>query len=182
MRAQSTPLLSGHRNPSAYARLLSPQGHRCRVCGPNRPTQKQSRKKTAIAAFWGGGEDRRPSSKNVLDTTMAWGDILTLLATEVVRILVFKSILRGCIDQRAVHCLGCYLEVGGSIQSKFLWAAAKNIKISLTCRRARGYRFQCVGFIARSQSWHGSVLPRRKATTDISLPASCLGSSKEPCC
>ena len=35
-------------------------------------------------AFWGGGDDKRPSSKNVLDTTMAWGDILTLLATELV--------------------------------------------------------------------------------------------------
>ena len=35
-------------------------------------------------AFWGSGDDKRPSSKNVLDTTMAWGDILTLLATELV--------------------------------------------------------------------------------------------------
>lgn len=44
--------------------------------------QRRTRQRTATAAFWGGGDDRRPSSKNVLDTTMAWGDILTLLATE----------------------------------------------------------------------------------------------------
>ena len=46
--------------------------------------QRRVRQQTATVAFWGGGNDKRPSSKNVLDTTMAWGDILTLLATELV--------------------------------------------------------------------------------------------------
>ena len=52
--------------------------------GPAKPFQGRIRQQIATAAFWGSGDDRRPSSKNVLDTTMAWGDILTLLATELV--------------------------------------------------------------------------------------------------
>ncbi|CAL8463210.1 g2744 [Coccomyxa elongata] len=36
-----------------------------------------------MAFLWGSDRrNRRPKSKNVLDTTMAWGDILTLMATE----------------------------------------------------------------------------------------------------
>ncbi|BDA44565.1 hypothetical protein COCOBI_06-0410 [Coccomyxa sp. Obi] len=36
-----------------------------------------------MAFLWGSDRrSRRPKSKNVLDTTMAWGDILTLMATE----------------------------------------------------------------------------------------------------
>ncbi|CAL5229541.1 g12888 [Coccomyxa viridis] len=52
------------------------------VCGNRRSLPRRLRQQSVTAAFWGGGDDRRPSSKNVLDTTMAWGDILTLLATE----------------------------------------------------------------------------------------------------
>lgn len=40
----------------------------------------------SVEAFLWGSDKRkkRPATKNVLDTTMAWGDILTLMATELV--------------------------------------------------------------------------------------------------
>ena len=66
------------------ARAFSAQRHSLKGHGPQQCMQRRVRRQTATVAFWGGGDDKRPSSKNVLDTTMAWGDILTLLATELV--------------------------------------------------------------------------------------------------
>ena len=67
------------------ARALSAQRQSFRGHVSQQCMQRRVRRQTATLAFWGGGDDKRPSSKNVLDTTMAWGDILTLLATELVK-------------------------------------------------------------------------------------------------
>lgn len=49
--------------------------------GDRRRTMRQP----TTAFLWGSDRrSKRPKSKNVLDTTMAWGDILTLMATELV--------------------------------------------------------------------------------------------------
>ena len=70
--------------PIRIARKFSTQRLSFKGLGPRQCMQRRVRQQTATVAFWGGGDDKRPSTKNVLDTTMAWGDILTLLATELV--------------------------------------------------------------------------------------------------
>jgi hypothetical protein len=79
-----TPCNIGLGRILGHASLSAAQRERLKTCGLRSLMQRRTRQRTATAAFWGGGDDRRPSSKNVLDTTMAWGDILTLLATELV--------------------------------------------------------------------------------------------------
>ena len=46
---------------------------------------RRTMRQPTTAFLWGSDRrSKRPKSKNVLDTTMAWGDILTLMATELV--------------------------------------------------------------------------------------------------
>ncbi|CAK0784590.1 hypothetical protein CVIRNUC_007794 [Coccomyxa viridis] len=73
---------SGAQTRIRSARAFSAQRQSFRGHDSQQCMQRRVRRQTATLAFWGGGDDKRPSSKNVLDTTMAWGDILTLLATE----------------------------------------------------------------------------------------------------
>ncbi len=124
------------------------------VCGNRRSLPRRLMQQSVTAAFWGGGDDRRPSSKNVLDTTMAWGDILTLLATELVRstsqttnqLFLWPSV--GAVLELYVGIEtvwpACCEDTASSIEHN----VCSVLSLCFACRLVRGCRSQYVAFIA----------------------------------
>ena len=62
-----------------------------------------------LAKTGGGKKGKQPDTKNALDTTMAWGDILTLFATELVGPLICQprapNMRHGLLILKGLHCL-----------------------------------------------------------------------------